>query len=317
MSQTLSEFDLIARFFDVQALTGSPNNPSIPLSIGDDCALLMPSPGCQLAISVDTLVAGAHFLPEAPAEQLAWRALAVSVSDLAAMGACPLGFTLALTLPSADSDWLEAFSRGLAAAAQHYKIALVGGDTTRGPLSMTLQVMGEVPVGGALRRDGAQVGDAVYVSGHLGAAHVALDYLSAVSSDYAPLLQAYYQPSSCIDLGLALRGIASAAIDVSDGLLADLGHIAKRSGVAIAVDSAQLPIHPLVKSLCDPPRTIEAAAIGGDDYQLAFCVPPHLVATLESLPFVVTRIGSCRSGDSSVYLDDRRVTAGGYQHFEA
>ncbi len=317
MSQTLSEFDLIARFFDVQALTGSPDNPFVSLAIGDDCALLTPTANCQLALSVDTLVSGVHFLPDAPADRLAWRALAVSISDLAAMGAEPKAFTLALTLPEANADWLQAFASGLARAAQHYGIALVGGDTTRGPLAMTLQVMGEVPVGTGLRRDGAGVGDEVFVSGDLGAAHVALDYLAAEPDEQASaLLQAYYEPAPCIALGMALRGIASAAVDISDGLLADLGHIAARSGLAIDINSALLPIHPAVKTLFEPALALKAAATGGDDYQLAFCVPADRVPALRALPFNVTRIGRCRAG-GGVTLDQQPVSHTGYQHFEA
>ena len=317
MSQTLSEFDLIARFFDVQALTGSPDNPFIPLAIGDDCALLAPTAGCQLAVSVDTLISGVHFLPDAPADRLAWRALAVSISDLAAMGADPKAFTLALTLPEANADWLQAFAAGLARAAQHYGIVLVGGDTTRGPLAMTLQVMGEVPIGAALRRDGARAGDDIFVSGSLGAAHMALDFLSSAQGEQASeFLHAYYEPNSCIELGKALRGIASAAVDISDGLLADLGHIAARSGVAMEIESALLPIYPTVRELREPALALKAAATGGDDYQLAFCVPADRVPALLALPFNVTRIGRCRAG-CGVTLDQQSVSETGYQHFEA
>lgn len=318
MSQALSEFDLIARFFDVQALTGNPLNPSIPLSIGDDCALLSPAPGYQLAVSVDTLVAGVHFPLAAPPERLGWRALAVSVSDLAAMGARPLGFTLALTLPMPDSAWLEAFSAGLAAASQHYGIVLVGGDTTQGPLSLSLQVMGEVPAGQALRRDGAKEGDGIYVTGSLGAAHLALDYLNQQGSldpRIEALLSAYYEPASCITFGQSLRGIASAAVDISDGLLADIGHIAKRSQLAVLIDSSAIPIHPVVKELSSSDRALYAASRGGDDYQLAFCVPEAHVEALLSLPFQVTKIGRCQAG-SGVFLDGAPVHVGGYQHFE-
>lgn len=317
MSQTLSEFDLIARFFDVQALTGPANNPFVSLSIGDDCSLLNPVPHHQLAVSVDTLVSGVHFLKDAPPEKLAWRALAVSISDLAAMGATPRAFTLALTLPQADAEWLKAFAHGLAMAAKHYGIALVGGDTTRGPLAMSLQVIGDTPVGQALRRDGAQEGDEVYVSGVLGAANLALDYLTKdhSSEHVAALLEAYYQPASCIALGQALRGIASAAIDISDGLLADIGHIAQRSGVQIELDSSAIPIHPAVTVLCDFPRALRAACSGGDDYQLAFCVPQQNVAQLETLPFALTRIGSCSAGQG-VTIDGQSLQQTGYQHFE-
>jgi thiamine-monophosphate kinase len=317
MSQALSEFDLIARFFDVQALTCTTDNLFVSLAIGDDCALLNPLPNHQLAVSVDTLVGGVHFPIEAPPAALAWRALAVSVSDLAAMGATPRAFTLALTLPQADPVWLEGFSGGLARAAKHYGMALVGGDTTRGPLAMSLQVMGDVPVAQALRRDGAQVGDEVYVSGALGAANLALDYLAETQPNghVAALLQAYYQPSSCIELGQALRGIASAAIDISDGLLADVGHIARRSGLQIALDSTALPIHPAVVALCDPSRALQAASSGGDDYQLAFCVPQHNIAQLETLPFALTRIGRCCVGQG-VTIDGRSEQQTGYQHFE-
>jgi len=318
MSQALSEFDLIARYFDVPALKGSEDNPFISLSIGDDCALLQPTPHHQLAVSVDTLVSGIHFPVNVPPKLLAWRSLAVSVSDLAAMGATPKGFTLALTLPEANSDWLASFASGLAEAAQHYGVVLFGGDTTKGPLAISVQVFGEVPSGLALRRDGANIGDAVFVSGELGGAHVALDYLADEANQdplVDQLLQAYYKPDAAIALGQALRGVASAAVDISDGLLADLGHIASRSGLSITVHSHLIPVHPAVTALCNKDRALEAATKGGDDYQLAFCVPESKIPDLLALPFNLTRIGTCKSG-AGVLLDDQHILSGGFQHFE-
>lgn len=326
----LSEFGLIAQFFsDICPAAAAGIEPV--LGVGDDCALLALSPGHQLAVSVDTLVNGVHFPPDAPAAQLAWRALAVSISDLAAMGASPLGFTLALTLPAADGDWLREFSRGLRAAAEHYAIPLIGGDTTRGPLSLSLQVHGQLPAGQALCRRGARVGDRVYVSGSLGDSALALRCLIAPTDIptvalSAPqqtfLLQRYYRPEARLALGEALRAVASAAIDISDGLLADLGHIAKASAVAICVDSEYLPLSPVMTAVCERRRALMMALSGGDDYELAFCVAPERVpavaALAETLGLPLSCIGevlagegvSCRSGP-----DNLLPGASGYQHF--
>ena len=221
----LSEFELIAKYF-------TPTVANAVLGVGDDCALLRVSPGCELAVSTDTLVSGTHFFPDADAEKLGHKALAVNLSDLAAMGALPRYVLLALTLPKVDEPWLAQFSRGFLRLASEFGVELIGGDTTRGPLSITLTVMGEVGVGCALRRDGAQDGDDIWVSGELGAAALALKHLqgsTTLQNDvFSAAAERLYCPSARVALGRALIGIAKSAIDVSDGLAADLGHLCER-----------------------------------------------------------------------------------------
>ncbi len=240
----MSEFDLIRDYFtDVGA-----RRTDVDLGVGDDCALLEVPAGQQLAISIDTLAAGTHFLPDCDPESLGHKSLAVGLSDLAAMGAEPAWATLALTLPDHDPGWIAAFSRGFAALAGAHGVSLVGGDTTRGPLSVTVQVHGLVPAGRAIRRSGAAPGDRVYVSGTLGDAGLALRrILSGEPVD--PVARARLErPTPRVALGLALRGVASAMIDVSDGLAADLGHILAASGVGAEIDLTALPLSAAVRS---------------------------------------------------------------------
>ena len=324
----LSEFELIERYFsDIgSGIDSASAAPAVALGVGDDCALLEPPPGQQLALSVDTLVADVHFPAAADPADIAQRALRVNLSDLAAMGATPLAFTLALTLPAADAAWLKAFSRGLREAADVFGIALSGGDTTRGPVAViTLQVMGLVPHGAALTRAGARPGDAVLVSGTLGDARAALDVLERspdkLSVDQRHWLQRYHRPAPRLALGLALRGLASAAIDISDGLAADLGHILARSGVGARIDTTRLP---LSKALQAHPRAREFALRGGDDYELCFTAPTialpaiHTVAAAAGL--IVTEIGTITAepgllarGAGGDYLPI--AGDGGYRHF--
>lgn len=277
------EFNVIRRFFEEPFTEHFSNNENVDLGIGDDCALLNLCGTDQLATSVDTLVAGVHFLESAPADKIAQRALRVNLSDLAAMGAEPIGFTLALTLPEENEAWLQAFSSGLLSCAKEFDIPLVGGDTTRGPLSITVQVMGKVPVGKALIRSGAKVGDTVYVSGALGAAAAALPLLeeTSLTSDESELLDQYYQPHPALKLGIALRGIATAAIDISDGLLADLGHICQRSNVAAEIDWQRIPLLNALKNCSDKAAIQKCALAGGDDYQLCFTAPEGLNSEVE------------------------------------
>ena len=230
----MGEFDLIARFFKRPAQRQ-------PLGVGDDCALLAPAPGTHLAVSTDMLVEGRHFLPGADPRRLGHKSLAVNLSDLAACGARPLAFTLALALPEADEAWLAPFSQGLLALADAHGCELVGGDTTRGPLNICITVFGEVPAGQALLRSGARAGDDLYVSGTLGDARLALQAMRGEVTVPAPVLAAARErldtPTPRVALGLALRGLATSAIDISDGLLGDLGHVLHASGVGATVDA--------------------------------------------------------------------------------
>lgn len=298
----MSEFDLIRRFF-VRPTPGADLGP------GDDCALMQVTPGQQLAVSTDMLVAGTHFFPDADPRQLGWKTLAVNVSDLAAMGAKPRWATLAMSLPAADEGWLAAFAEGFFACAQAYGIDLVGGDTTRGPLNLSVTVMGEVPIGQALRREGAQDGDDVWVSGRPGLAGLGLRYLQekvVLPSLWQKLcLASLHKPHPRVELGLALRGKASAAIDVSDGLLADLGHLVEASGLVADVVLNQLPSLP---EGVDRASALDCQLAGGDDYELCFTAPfeqrlilAQLAAELE-LP--LWRIGQCREPNSPRYLNN-------------
>jgi len=289
------EFDLIARYFT------RPVKRS-PLGVGDDCALLAPAAGMQLAVSSDMLVEGRHFLSTVDAERLGHKALAVNLSDLAACGAKPLAFTLALALPSVDEDWLAGFSRGLFALAHLHGCELVGGDTTRGPLNICITVFGEVPAGGALLRSGAKAGDDVWVSGTLGDARLALEVFRGTLSLPGNLFERARArmelPTPRVALGQALRGIASSAIDISDGLVGDLGHILKASGVGATLDAdaaaGLVGIDELQNDLGI--ETLRACALaGGDDYELAFTAPPSAREAVEragrDASVHVTRIG--------------------------
>lgn len=282
-----SEFALIDRYF-------ARPTPSAVLGPGDDCALLAPTPGMELAITTDMLVAGTHFFPETDPRNLGWKTLAVNVSDLAAMGAQPRWALLAGSLPEADEGWIAAFAEGFHACAAEYGMDVVGGDTTRGPLNLCVTALGEAPAGEALRRSGAQAGHQIWVSGRPGLAGLGLAHLQgkvALPEPWRRLcLSALEKPRPRVALGLALRGLASAAIDVSDGLLADLGHIAERSGLAAAVQLVQLPILPKTDDHLAIPRALalDCQLAGGDDYELCFTAPfahhqaiSHIAADLE------------------------------------
>lgn len=269
----MGEFELIHRHF-MRARPG----PAVALGIGDDCALLHPSPGHQLAISSDMLVEGRHFFPDVDPQALGHKALAVNLSDLAAMGARPLGFTLALALPQADDAWLHAFSDGLLALADAHGCPLVGGDTTRGPLNLCITVLGEVVSGQALRRDAARPGDDLWLSGRTGEARLALERLRgtgwalAAADDQVLCRQRLERPTPRLALGQALASMAHAAIDLSDGLCGDLGHILTASGVGADIDLAALPVAPALAALPDADR-LECLLNGGDDYELLFTAP--------------------------------------------
>ncbi|MEO4045539.1 thiamine-phosphate kinase [Pseudomonas sp. CAU 1711] len=316
----MGEFELIRRYFAAapcaQAAAG------VALGIGDDCALLQLPPGQQLAVSTDSLVAGVHFPQPCDPFLLGQRALAVSVSDLAAMGAEPIAFTLALTLPEVREDWLDGFARGLARMARDCAIALVGGDTTRGPLSLTLSVFGRLPAGQALTRGGARPGDLLCVGGSLGDGAGALPLVLGEQSsagehaDY--LLQRYWAPQPQLALGQWLRGRATAALDVSDGLLADCGHIAAASAVALQIERDAVPLSPALRAIAGV-RATDCALAGGDDYRLAFTLPPeHLAALRAQWPEAVV-IGRALAGQGVRLLDGQgcliEPPRAGYQHF--
>lgn len=305
----LTEFELISHYFAPLTAKGAG---------GDDCAVLSLPPAHELAVSTDTLVCGIHFPTGCSAELLAWRAVGCCVSDLAAMGADPLGLTLALTLPAVDGGWLEDFSRGLAAATRTAGIELLGGDTTRGPLSLTLTVLGAVLAGGALRRGGGQVGDRVWVSGRLGAAAAALTVLD--QPERAPLLlEHYWKPQPRLELGRALRGLATAAIDISDGIIADLGHLCAASDCGARLDAARVPLHGEAVALLGEPRARELALSGGDDYELCFTAPPEADERLAALAadsgLDLSCVGELVAAPGLVLADGRIPERAGYQHF--
>jgi thiamine-monophosphate kinase len=266
----LGEFDLIARYFKRPVTRAA-------LGVGDDCALLRPTPGQQLAVSTDLLVEGRHFLSTVAPERLGHKALAVNLSDLAASGASPLAFTLSLSMPGAEESFLAPFAQGLLALADAHGIELVGGDTTGGPvLCIGITVMGEVPPGQALLRSGAKVGDEIWVSGSLGDARLALEVfrgsLSLPGDAFDQVRQAMECPEPRVKLGLALRGVASSAIDVSDGLLGDLGHVLRGSGVGASLELAAFPCSAILAAQTEVwQRT--CLLTGGDDYELLFTAP--------------------------------------------
>lgn len=321
----MNEFELIQHFFTRSACAQGGEN--IPLGIGDDCALLQIPTGHYCAVSTDSLVSGVHFPKDSPPFLLGQRVLAVAVSDLAAMGAKPLGFTLAITLEQIDTPWLQAFSEGLSAMAQHCAIALIGGDTTRGPLAMTVTVMGAVPANHGLLRSGAQVGDLLCVSGPLGAAAAALPFvLGQVAADTVPaeaqqqLLAAYWTPQPQLELGRWLLGKASAALDISDGLLADCGHIAKASKVALQIEQARVPIAAAVLRAVGDADALQCALSGGDDYQLAFTIAASYLEALQQRFTAVQVIGRVSAGQGVQLLDSAGQSIQcahlGYQHFQ-
>ena len=318
----MGEFELIRHYF--AAAPCAQAGEGVALGIGDDCALLDIPAGEQLAVSTDSLVAGVHFPEAADPFLLGQRALAVSASDLAAMGATPIGFTLALTLPAARADWLQAFARGLNQMAQSCGLRLIGGDTTRGPLSLTLTVFGRVPRGQALTRAGARVGDLLCVGGELGdgagALPLVLGQLQAEPAVAEALLARYWSPQPQLALGQALRGKASAALDISDGLLADCGHIAAASGVALQVELARLPLSAPLKALHGLEGARRCALTGGDDYRLAFTLPAAELPELQAAGWPVMVVGRVVAGQGVHLLDEQGqvlpVPVGGYQHFE-
>ncbi len=322
------EFGLIRRHF---TRPGHALPPQAVLGVGDDCALLQPTPGHQIAISSDMLVEGRHFFPDADPATLGHKTLAVNLSDLAAMGARPLGFTLALALPAVDNAWLNAFARGLFALADRHGCPLIGGDTTRGPLNLCVTVFGEVTPGNALRRDAARAGHDVWLSGRTGEARLALALRRgedwAVAAGIGPAeAEACYRrmdaPEPRLTLGQALAGVAHAGIDVSDGLAGDIGHILAASGVGVELRVDALPVAPALARL-PVPRRLECLAHGGDDYELVFCAPPEQRERIEAIAAQsgtpVTRIGRMTAAPGLRWLDAQgtvqTLPGHGFDHF--
>lgn len=313
----MGEFELIRQvFMPVARATASPD---IVVGPGDDCAVQAIPPGSELVFSIDTLVEGVHFPPDYPPEFLAWRSLAAAASDLAAMGADPVCFTLAMTLPESDEAWLTAFGRGLGSAAANFQLALAGGDVTCGPLTITIQVHGTLPAGTALLRSGARPGDLVCVSGCLGDGAAALHWLKVPDpgEQARKLLEKYHHPVPRLALGVSLRGRASAAIDISDGLLADLSHILEASNVGAQVDADKLPLSASLLELHpDEARTL--ALEGGDDYELCFTLPQAQWQSVSQQGLgltVIGRITDRRGLWLSSQDGERKMDPVGYDHF--
>lgn len=315
----MSEFDLIRRFFaDI-----GPDRADVVLGVGDDCALLSIPPGHELAVSMDTLVAGIHFFADCDPVTIGHKSLAVGLSDLAAMGAAPAWATLALTLPTANHDWVRGFSVGFAALAAQHGVRLIGGDTTRGPLSVTVQVHGLMPGGAAIRRNGARADDLICVSGTLGDAGLALRGLLAGIEIEPMLRQRLERPTPRVELGLALRGLATAMIDLSDGLAGDLGHILTASGVGAELDLADLPLSPPVAAAVARAADWSLPLSSGDDYELCFCVPPDRFDAVQSraaaLGCPVQAVGHIRAAPGLICRlpdgDILTTNGAGYDHF--
>jgi thiamine-monophosphate kinase len=319
----IGEFDLIARWF-----TRAPRDSAhVALAGGDDCALLVPAPGMHLAVSTDMLVEGRHFLATVPPDRLGHKALAVNLSDLAACGATPRAFTLSLALPRIDEAFLDGFARGMFALADEHRIDLVGGDTTAGPLNLCITVIGEVPAGQALLRSGARAGDRLWVSGTLGDARLALEVFRGRAALAAEAFEAVRARMECpaprVVLGMALRGLASAAIDLSDGLVGDLGHVLARSGVGATLDADALPASAV---LAAQPEALRRACTlaGGDDYELLFTAPlardDAVRAAAAKAGVAVTPIGRIEAAPGLRIVDrDGRAVAvrvGGFDHFK-
>ena len=308
----LAEFDLIQRFFAGKANT----NPSTRLGVGDDCALLSVPCGYQLAVTTDTMVENVHFLPEVDPEALGHKLLAVNLSDLASMGAEPVAVTLALTMPKADEVWLARFAEGFLSLAQYYKVDLIGGDTTAGPLTLTVQAMGLVSEGQALLRSAAKSGDLIYMSGTLGDAGLGLKIEQGYRCDNpGAALARFNRPEPRIEEGLGLRNIANSCIDISDGLAQDLGHILRQSGVGACLDWGRLPLSDAVREYINETGDWTFPLRAGDDYELCFTVPADKEGLLQGN---FTRIGMIEK-KSGLRINRAEtiesLTVHGFEHF--
>jgi thiamine-monophosphate kinase len=320
----LGEFELIRRYF---ARARGVAAAGVELGIGDDAAVLRVPPGEELVAAIDTIVEGRHFPPQSDPRSIGHRALAVNLSDMAAMGARPRWALLALTIPAAEEQWLEAFAGGLFALAAEYEVALVGGDTTAGPLTISVQILGTVPQGSALRRSGAKDGDLLVVTGSLGDAAAGLDVLQRRqagqrSAFERELVQRFEYPTPRVQLGLAARGIASAAMDLSDGLAGDLPKLAEASGLCAQVVIEQLPLSAALRASAPADKARDFALCGGDDYELLMTVPrqqyQQLASAAAGLGVPLTRIGEMRRGGGvnwSMNGADFELAAGGFDHF--
>jgi thiamine-monophosphate kinase len=329
---SLGEFDLIDRYFRPLGRDGAHAADGVPLGIGDDAALLVVEPGCQLVAAIDTLVEGRHFLRGCDPRSIGHRALAVNLSDIAAMGGRPDWYLLALTLPESVASFLEPFAAGLGALGGRHGVRLVGGDTTAGPLTVSVQLLGQVPAGLALRRSGGRPGDRVFVSGTTGdaAAGLALERgagAGGLDGSADPVSDAWLRrrflfPEPRVALGQALRGLATACIDVSDGLATDAAKLAASSGCGLRLEAASLPLSSALRSLCTPVQALDFALSGGDDYELCFAIPPdcldRLPAALAAGGVEATCIGELTAAPGLVLLRDGHPTPAprpGHDHF--
>src|SRR6202020_760903 len=328
-AENLGEFALIQRFFmrhSAASDSGSAAPSGVILGIGDDAALLDMPPGTELVAAVDTIVAGRHFPEGADARSIGHRALAVNLSDFAAMGATPAWATLALTMPSVDAAWLERFAAGLLDLADANGVALVGGDTTRGPLTISVQLLGHVPRGAALRRTGGRAGDLLAGTGTLGDAGAGLEFVGAVLPETRTaaleLIRRFEYPEPRVRFGLAARGIAAAAMDLSDGLVGDLPKLAQASGLAAHVSVERLPMSEAMRAAVPLEQAREWALAAGDDYELLLAVPAPRFAELEAaaarLNLTLTAVGELRPGSGvtwSINGKDFVPGSSGYDHF--
>ena len=323
MANSSPEFELIARHFTRPAANAV-------LGVGDDCALVDVTNGMDLAVSMDTMVQGTHFFPDVDPEMLGHKALAVNLSDMAAMGAMPYWAMLALTIPNVDHAWLGAFAKGFFDLAQEHNVSLIGGDTTRGTqLAITVTIMGEVPAGAALKRSGAKVGNDIWVSGSIGDAALAVAHRNGrvvlEEADYREAAMRLYEPTPRVPLGQALRGLATAAIDVSDGLLADVTHICRLSGVGATIELERVPTSAIGAKHIASDAGRNAIVAGGDDYELCFTAHPNSRESIDQLEDVLgvrlTKIGQIKRGKgvSLVGPDGKavKVDGRGYDHFQA
>ena len=306
----IAEFNLIQRYFTQQKI----KNPSTHLGIGDDCALLTIPDGYELAITTDTMVENVHFFAGTDPEQLGHKLLAVNLSDLAGMGAKPLSVTLALTLPTVDERWLTAFAHGFLSLAEYYAVDLIGGDTTSGPLTLTVQAMGLVPKGRALMRSSAQPGDFIYMTGLLGEAGLGLKIKQGyVCEDPTAALERFNKPYPQVESGQALVGVANACIDLSDGLAGDLRHILNQSQVGACLDWEALPLSQAVKTYINETGDWPMPLVAGDDYELCFTISPHKTLNIEA-----TKIGVIES-EPGLRLNKsgfiQPLEAKGFDHF--